>query len=151
MNLAKLNNQYAFLFESACKTEFTPSKLQEEKLSCTLIPNVTDAFMLEEIKSGFLTDAPPGKSSHLKEAYRGVIIRASIGYAAASRIEDNFGLGCLIISNLINVMLYEASKYKAHTFDKFKLITFQRPGQINSFFQELESSAGYELRLYIEF
>ena len=151
MNLQKVNNQYAFLFESACEGNFTPSKFEEGKLSCTLIPNQADAFKLDEIKAGFLTSPLPRKECHLKDVYKGVIIRACMGYAMSTRIEDNFGLGCLHISNLINAMLYEASKYKIHHLDTFKVVTFKRPVGTNSFFNELESSAGYELRLFIEF
>ena len=150
MNIEKINNQYAFLFESACQG-FEPSKFHENKMSTTLIPNGTPLALLNPILFGFLTTHPPGDLIEVRKDHSGVILRGMLSYAAAARIENNFGLGCLVLSQLINAMLYEAYRYHPHMLSDFKKITFDRPDIKNSFFRELENLAGYELRLYIEF
>jgi len=152
MNLQKVNNQYAFLFEAACKDSYKPCKQNENKISFTLIPNEGDAFMLNPITGGFLTDRPENLiDADIKTNNKGAIFRVCVGYAMMSRIEDDFSLGCLQLPIIINAIMYEAHKFKPSFLASFKKITFERPYGKNEFFNELESFAGYELRLYIEF
>lgn len=151
MNIHQINTQYSFLFEAACENNFTPKKFHENKMSYTLIPNEAEAFMINPPTAGFLTDAPPGDLIEVKKTHRGAIFRVVVGYHVMSKIENNYALGCLYLSTLINSMLYEANRFKMHSLDGFKKITFQRPYKKDAFFNEMENSAGFELRLHIEF
>lgn len=151
MNIEAINNKYSFLFESAVNGSFTPSEFHKNKMSTTLVLQTDDAFSLNPILSGFLTDCPVGDLIEYKKTNKGVLLRATVGYAMMSKIENDFGLGCLCLSKLINAMMFEAYRYRAHHLDSFKLICFDRPYQKNSYFKEMENNPGFELRLWVEF
>jgi len=144
----KINNQFAFLFD--IPKSFSPITFHEDRLikSLTVIPIDSDIFQLNPPHGGCFTE--PIFGSFKKEG-KGLIIRVPVGYTKMIQIEKDFTLGCLVISHLINSMLSIAYKYRKNDFDQFKTLTFDRPGMKNSFFQEMESSAGFQLRLFVEF
>lgn len=155
INIDKINNQFAFLFD--VPKSFNPS-VYVGNISTTSIPDDGNTFRLNPPLGGSFIE--PEFGSLIKDG-KGLLMRVPIGYGVMSKIDNDFTLGCLIFSYIINTMVSEAFKYKKDKLDTFKVITFNRPARKNSFLQELESknlfltemeeSAGYELRLYVEF
>lgn len=139
MNIDKINNQYAFLFENA---DYEP--LDIETNGVTQIPSSTqDAFALN---SPFTKSRLKSKVEINKDMYSGVLIRSVIPYSTMCGILNDFPRACFVFSNYMNSMLVKAEMY--HN-GKYETLTFKRPGTTNDYLREMENAAGYELRLYV--
>lgn len=108
-----------------------------------------DAFALNPPIAGAWKDlrSESGINIELQPEGDRFILRGVIGYAMAASHINNPGHFTLKISTLINGMVGAAYKVYGPRVQK---LTFGRPPHNDTYFRELENSAGYEIRLYGE-
>lgn len=147
-----VTEKYKFLFDAA--KDFSPVRYTKAG-SVTFIPQELEPFTLNPVQSGDMKTITPDVKIN-SDKYSGFVVRSIIGYALMVRLvnDNNFGAGCLSLSNIINAMLCTAAEYvdlNSYLKDTL-LITFEHPWEnknAKSIFRELEDNAGYEIRLFI--
>ena len=105
---------------------------------------------------GAFTLSPPSQgecklvlqSVHWDDKYDGLVVRTSISYSVALKMKEDYLFGIEKLSLIKNLLLGKAAKHV--NLEKCERVSFMRPGKDASFLRELENSAGYEVRLYIQ-
>ncbi|HLX55144.1 MAG TPA: hypothetical protein VKR58_14455 [Aquella sp.] len=141
--LNKLNELANVYLKNLDLSEIKPATFHGDE-SVTLIPEGTDgAFNLNPVTAGHIKNIETGAKNN-----QGAICRSCIGYSFASKLETHPELFNFQFSLAINSMLGSLTRYLGDL--SMRKVTAFRPGQGDIVFRDLENSAAYEFRIYVE-